>query len=502
MGEKKPEISAKRKLIDKHIPQSLLKHLKDGKFISVGSVIYKVTVKPDISRRMDFGEKHYYVDFIELPKETVKDMTGNSRYPVDLYQNFNCDYEYPVPCNIQEDYEFVIDSVMWNSYQYPPRSYKEIKDEADLESKCPTTLKLYRHIYSDKLDLGLDLATVEFMNPTQPLPVQVLYSRENNTGKSTILYHRAMLYGRNSAIVDSGTFDDQFNAPVVGKNFIGIDEGKLKEDASLEKLKAMVTNPTIQYRAMRKASITVPNFGKWAIATNKFNWAKLDSKDSRFWVNKVPVIEGGYDKDFEVKLYREVEHWIGFLKKRWELRGQDDVTGLFRMRYPKKESRLWFAEDVYTTHALLETKINSRSINAKTFLDEIIEWFQNYNDGKPEVDQIKKMYVTTKSLRDNLHKLPPAITTPIIKNILEHDLEIQVEMNTTGMAHANKRYTDYFDINKKVIQRSGVYLLDLDYLIDARGGDHTQGDVDFEDVNNDGSGVTNISDLDQYGLPF
>jgi len=461
----------KEGLINKYLPSDLASYLKNGRYMSIGHIIYKATVKLSSMRNDNNTKRDYYVDFIEVPKEFVKDVTGQSDFVKDIYQHYNYDYEYPIPCNMKSQYDFVIDGLIWNSYMCPVQVGKPVKNDLDLEKKCPTTLKLFRHIYGDSLMMAIDYMTVEFMNPVQPLPVQVLFSRENNTGKTTVLSHRRLIYGRNATIIDSGTFDEKFNAPVVGKNFVGIDEGKLKEEASVEKLKAMVTNPTVQFRAMRKSAVEVPNFGKWAIATNKFNWAKLDKEDSRFWVIKVPVIEDQYDPTFERKLEAEIPHWIGFLEQRWKIReDRSQPESLMKMRFWKKLSRLWLLEKEYSTSALEDTKRASRSLDAKSFLDEIIEWFEKRNQSLGEPDKIRQMYTIPKLLRDNLHMLHQRITTPVIKNILEHDLSIKPEMNKAQTGLANFRFTNFFDDHRSKIQRTGVYLLNYDDLVFMRDG--------------------------------
>lgn len=460
---------SKEELINKHLPSALSEHLKAGRYMSIGHLIYKATVKLAGLRNVSDGKREYFIDFVEVPKEFVKDVTGDKGFVEDIYRMYNCDYEYPIPCNVREDYEFIIDGVIWNSYSRPIHDGKVVKDDADLEKKCPTTLTLLRHIYGDSLMLAIDYMTVEFMNPTQPLPVQVLFSRENNTGKTTILNHKRMIYGRNATIIDSGTFDEKFNAPVVGKNFVGIDEGKLNGEASVEKLKAMVTNPTVQYRAMRKSAVEVPNFGKWAIATNKFNWAKLDKEDSRFWVIKVPVIQQKYDPNFESKLEDEIPHWVYFLQQRWEQK-TGMGTGMFKMSTPKKLSRLWFLEKQYSTQALEDTKRASRSLDAKAFLDEVIDWFETRNTALPTDDKFRQCHVIPKLLRDNLPFLPIRITTPVIKNILEHDLSLKPIMNKNGTGLANFRFTNYFNEQLPKKQSTGVYLLNYDDLVFMRDG--------------------------------
>lgn len=475
----------KEKLIDKLLSSvpDLRENLKSGRYISIGHRIFKATAKLKNIRGSLNGNREYFLDFIEVPKEFVKDLNKKD-FVDDIYKHYNLDYEFFVPCNIQEEYKFIVDDIIWNSYNFPPFKHENVEADADIEKLCPTTLKLFRHIYGDFLMMAIDYMTVEFNEPSQPLPVQVLYSRDNNTGKTTVLLHKRHIYGKNASIIDSGTFDEKFNSMIVGKNFIGIDEGKLNSETSVEKLKANVTNPTLPYREMRRSPIEVPNFGKYAIATNKDNWAKLDKKDSRFWVIKVPIIRDDYDPMFEKKLFDEAKCWTGFLVKRWELRKNRKVKdSLMKMRFWEKESRLWFLQKDYYTPALEEAIRSGMNLDSKSFLDVLLSWFQDYNNKKRKVDRIFEMYTTATLLRQNLFDLPSRITTPVIKNILERDLELKPVLNKKGDGYANLRFTDYFNPDLNIIQRSNVYLIKLKDITAALGSEFSLEDGEVVDAN-------------------
>lgn len=458
----------KEKLIDSLLNETpyLKKFLKDGRYMSIGANIYKATAQLSTIRG-EGGVRKYFIHFVEVGKDFVKDIRG-AEFVKEIYKKYNYDYEYPVPCNLRDKFEFVVDGVIWNSYKCPVYIEKEPIDENDLEQKCPKTLQLFRHIYQENFQLALDYMVVEFMYPTHPLPVQVLYSRENNTGKSTVLFHRREVYGKNAIVIDSGTFEDKFNAPISFKNFIGIDEGKLRGENSMEKIKSLVTSPTIQYRAMRKAAIEIPNFSKWAIATNKDNFAKLDLEDSRFWVIKVPLLKTEYEPDFMYQLKKEIPYWIGFLKKRWENRFKGE--GIFRMRTPRPLSRLWFLEDQYSTDELAKMKRASRSIASKNFLEDILEWFDKYN----EANYDRKKYTilaNVKQLKDQFYKYDNKINTTVLQNILERDLVLKIKINSKGKP-LNCYYENVFDttpIHTK-IRRRNVYELNYFDLIYMRDG--------------------------------
>lgn len=426
-------MSKKEDNIDKVIPDELREHLFEGRWMSIGKDIYKATAKVEGLK----GNRRYFLDFLNIPKADVADMIGKKNV-IKILKEFNYDYEFPIPCNIKGDYEYVVDGIIWNSYKTPLWEEKEVTNEKDLRRLCPRTIQLYEHIYKDSLIMGLDYATVEFMNPTQPLPVQVLYSRVNNTGKSTMLLHRRAIYGKNGNIIDSRTFTDGFNTPIVGMNFIGIDEGKLHGEEGIEKIKLLVTSPVIQHRAMRKSSVEVPNFSKWFIATNREQFGKLDRMDSRFWVMEIGQIEHSFDPDFLEKLKSEIPAWIGFLKYRWDNRKSNGNPFMF-METKKAVSRLWFSEKQYETKQLMRVKNASVSHKAQTFIEVFMNWVDEMESIHPDKFDKFNIYGNASQIMSYFVNQLKNIDVSNLRYILEHELCLPVI--------ASKRYRNFFKVS-------------------------------------------------------
>lgn len=465
--------SEKKEFIDGLIPKPLLPYLKNKRYMSIAHIIHQATAKP-------YGDG-YMLDFIKVPKEFLKEIykkgkSGDGGFVQDIYTGFNYDTDLPIPWNLQEGFPFVIKGTIWNSYNYPPNKHAEVTTDAELEAKCPATMQLFRHIYRDDLELGLDYATVEFMNPQQKLPVQVLFSVENKTAKSTILNQRKLLYGSNGAIIDSSTFDDKFNEIVVGKNFIGIDEGKLKNDMAMEKIKMRVTSSTIPYRAMRESAREVPNFGKWFIATNKENFGNITEEDSRFWMIQCYKIEAGYNPNFDDELMHEIPYWIGFLKYRWDNRFSKEVSGLVKMSNPKSKDRLWFEEDQYTTDVLRRVKRFNKSPRCKEFLDELIEWFQNFNNKLEASGQGQISYVegTSSLFKEGLKNLNKLISATDIKRMMEVELGFKVQMkdgNISNVTFVNRFHTNALEGKANTERRRNVFKIHYADIVKIRDGE-------------------------------
>lgn len=463
--------------------------------MSIGDSIYEVSIKlSELSTTP--GEDHTYeMEFRPVGVNFVKTVCygsekGMTKVKVEklLFTKYNFSAEYPIPCNLQEEFQFRVKDVIWNSYNYPVWNHIEPKSNEDVENNCKTTLKLYRHIYGVQFDIALDCATVEFMFPTYPLPAQILYSRANKTAKSTLLFYKKAIYGSNATVIDNNTFGDKFNAPLAGKVFIGIDEGDLKGNGKIDKIKNMITAPSIQLRAMHQAAVEIPNYSKWAVATNNEMFAQIDQEDSRFWVIEVPRLKDEFDPKFKNKLNAEIPHWLGFLKKRWDDRFLSGGNGLLKMQNPTPKDRLWLTEDQYSTEALRLLKLRSIKIPAKNLLDALIEWFDKFNDLRTytnshtgaKSDKIYKIYANCAQIKAGLFERDNFMSTTVIRNAIERDLNIKCQKKSKNYPNymGDTLVSDQLD-GVKYGSRTNYYELDYFYLVEMSTGDkvNTNGEI-------------------------
>jgi hypothetical protein len=434
-------MSSKDRSLEGYLPPEVLEFLYKKQFFSINDTIYRGMVL------IDGKTNERYVDFVETTKSYVntvcfeKAKTGDKNMAASrVIQNHELNMMNFFPCNIKGNYRHIYEDLVWNKYSAPIHEPKEMKTAAQVEKSCESTLKLFRHVYSDKIDLALDYATVEFMHPKQPLPVQVLFSTENNTGKSTILLHRRDIYGKNASVMSIENFEDKFNSTVAGKNCVLIDEGELKDPKALIKLKMLVTSPMIMLRDMFRSAVEVPNYAKYYFTTNKEFFAKLDTEDSRFWVSHVPKPTKD-DPDLLDKIEKEIPSWLGFLQKRWELRGKT-AEGIMAMSTYKKRSRLWFLEADYVTDALLNLKRKGIDIEAKNLLIDMQAWFDSYNSDHPN-SSINEIYVNIKTIKDAFFSKNAKVGSSVVKKHLETDLKLKMIVNSKGESKS-VRYTDYF----------------------------------------------------------
>ena len=224
--------------------------------------------------------------------------------------------------------------------------YEYIEREA-IAGGYPTIMRFLEHIFGNQIGLALDYFTLLWRMPTQLLPILVLVSKEQGTGKTSFLHFAELLFGANAIILNVSQYVQQFNGIYASKLVICIDETAVKEDFIKERLKQDSTASEINLRRMHMEFQKIPFFGKFILATNKEDsFARLENEDGRFWVRKVPVLEE-FDPDFFEKLTAEIPAFIYDLDRR-------EITA-------PNSSRQWFSPEQIRTDAFDVVVENSKS---------------------------------------------------------------------------------------------------------------------------------------------
>jgi len=221
----------------------------------------------------------------------------------------------------------------------------------------------------DPFAVALDWLTIALQQPKHMLPVPILVSKENNTGKSTYLKWLQTLFGSNMTILGNEQFKAKFNAHYISKFLIAVDEGFLEVDKKSEKerLKQLVTADTVyvEFKGMDLKKINY--YGKLLISSNDADRVmKIDEGESRWFVVKVPVITGDRDPDLELKLNLESPAWLHYLLNR-------------NIFHPRKD-RLWFKSEWFITDQF-RVIVNETKSRIDRILEEWInEQFLTYDE--------------------------------------------------------------------------------------------------------------------------
>ncbi len=211
---------------------------------------------------------------------------------------------------------------------------------------------------ADPFTIALDWLTVMHNRPTHQLPVIILVSKENKTGKTTFLNWLNWIYGDNATVLNNDQFKMNFNAHYASKFFIGLDEAfqDLEKKAEKERLKQMVTAKEMFIERKGVDLQRVPFYGKIVMTSNDEDKVmKIDEGETRWFIIKVPQF-AKEDVDMEKKLKDEIPAWLAYLHN--------------RKPFHERVSRLWFDPEDFITEQF--RKIAEAT---KTRLDKSVEAF-------------------------------------------------------------------------------------------------------------------------------
>ncbi len=196
------------------------------------------------------------------------------------------------------------------------------------------------NFHGDQFSIALDYLTILHQFPTQKTFVPVLVSKEQGTGKSTLLEWLCMVYNGNGVILNNQRFQTNVNGHWASKFIIGLDEGFLDVDkkAEREKLKQMVTASEMFLELKGVDTKTIPYHGHLIICSNDAdNVMKMDEEDTRWFVVKVHR-SPKKDPNLLEKLKAEIPNWVHYLNTR-------------KVYHPKVD-RLWFEPKDFETEQM------------------------------------------------------------------------------------------------------------------------------------------------------
>ena len=245
---------------------------------------------------------------------------------------------------------------LYKEFSHKPMPLKDYKGE----KQWKWTKILLEHIFGEHYEFGLVYMKVLYEYPQQMLPILVLLSKERQTGKTTFVNWQTMLFGGNSVIINPENIKSGFNASYAHKNVIMIEESHFDSRQSLEKIKNLATQKSMNVNTKFIPEYDVEFFGKIIITSNDENkFSRVDNEEIRYWVRKVPVLTKNSNHNIEEALRLEVSAFLRFLLEM----GKGDK------KYPyinddgtidTTVSRMIFSKEDLETDALDTVKLESR----------------------------------------------------------------------------------------------------------------------------------------------
>lgn len=217
-----------------------------------------------------------------------------------------------------------------------------------------------------------------FQKPTQVLPIVCLVSQDNGTGKTMFAKFVNEIFKGNGIIIGKAEISSDFNAYLLGKLVVAIDESFLDKKLVIEKIKSLATATTSALTKKGKDTIEVDFFGKIILLSNNVdNFITATDFDIRYWVLTVPKVEEDDPGLFE-KIKKEIPAFLYFLQK--------------RTMFSKNEGRAWFKPDLIRTNSLQRVIDKSKPSALREIETHLIDMFETF--------QVKEIQMSLKDIKE------------------------------------------------------------------------------------------------------
>lgn len=377
----------------------VVKHKDTEMFFFIGDKTCKLTVKPL------FG----YITEVDITKFAVGEI--KRRYGKHFVNQLPMYDGITVRPATPDNYERVI-TIEKNNKLFTHLNMFEPITHIIKQGEFPNTVEYLKHIFGgeatidndiigDTFTLGLDWLTILWQHPTRFLPVLLLLSEEQGTGKTTMIDWLQAIYETNLVNMRMEQFLANFNKLWAFKLLRCIDEGSLDLDKNNAKntFKNITTGKNIPVEFKGIDTQTVPNYGKMIICSNdENNVMRMENDDTRFFPIKVPVLKQR-KVDFLQRMIAEIPAWLYYLSNR-------------KIAHPD-EDRLWFKTDYIKTAQFYKIVEKTRPVHEQEIDFYVKNVFLTFymtelrftiNFLLAEVNKKAKYKISERQLRDYLEK--------------------------------------------------------------------------------------------------
>lgn len=222
-------------------------------------------------------------------------------------------------------------------------------------------------------ELGLDYLQILLTEPLQQLPILVLYSAENQTGKSTFGELCYKLFGDNVVFIGNADLQSDFNEVYANRLLAICEETLLERRRDAERIKNMSTATRIMVNPKGQRQYSIDFFTKFQFYSNNKRMVYVTRHDDRYWILEIPVVpRDKRDPKLKDRMWAELPAFAHYLQH--------------RTLATDREARMHFNPDLLVTQMLHETiKLNEPS-DAANMRAALKEWFIDLG---PEVKEIR-----------------------------------------------------------------------------------------------------------------
>lgn len=387
-------------------------HIEDREFIFRGTTYQfdeetqkvKIVIPKDAQNYLRIGDTYFEIYESTRPNGmTYRKMDIRQKGTiVDDHKKDFLQYiaKYKGRCNVPNylDYQQVYNYEY--NMQFPIPS--DIYDGNVQEDDVPISLDFVKHIFGrgqiewnghtiNEWELGLDYLYLLLFNRkrygrfhVQRLPILVLVSKENHTGKSLFAEKwMQKLLGKNAVSITNEDFESEFNAIYAYARLILIEEAMLNKKRISEKIKALSTSKTINANDKNIRKETVDFVGCFIVNSNDEKRAVYIAEDDiRYWVRKVPVPTKN-NPNIEDELEAEIPQFLAYLLRR----------GLYMSKILKEKeiSRMYFPPKLIETEAMRVLRGSSKPKEAQLIELGIEDMFAKF-------PKEKKLWLSVKDI--------------------------------------------------------------------------------------------------------
>lgn len=217
----------------------------------------------------------------------------------------------------------------------------------------------------ERWELGLDYVQQLYLNPTQQLPVLILYSQENQTGKSTFGLLMQLIFGDNLVPIGNSDLQSDFNATYSSKLLAVCEETLLERKKEAERIKAISTSPRILVNPKGQQQYMIDFFCKFIFTSNNPRMIYVTRHDTRFWILEVKQLTEKVPR-FEHVMAQEIPAFLHYLQE--------------RQPAAKNEGRMYFHDSLLKTDAFEATVRINEPTAASDLRERISELFMQDRD--------------------------------------------------------------------------------------------------------------------------
>lgn len=287
-----------------------------------------------------------------------------------------------------------------------------------------------------KWHLGLDYVQILYLNPIWQLPVLILYSQENKTGKSTFGLLMAKIFGDNVVPIGNNDLQSNFNSTYSSKLLAYCEETLLERKKEAEKIKAISTSPRILVNPKGQKQYMIDFFCKFIFTSNNRRMIFVNRHDTRFWIHQVPTIEKEIPNMLDI-MEVEIPAFLHYLQNR------DLAT--------EHEGRMHFHDSLLHTDAFDQTVQVNEPGDATELRERIVEIFvkdKNIDRIEIPVSEIRKEFFGQN------------IKSGWIKELLKDHLLVDQLKNTKGLAKLQRGTYPRFTTNSmnQIVREDIAYI--------------------------------------------